>query len=69
MRRGAMERRRLLGLRRVVSYQTAGAHPPVPAVAPDAISRAIASDDGKREHARLIGDICDALYPETKAWR
>jgi hypothetical protein len=71
------EQRRLLGLRRAVRYTMAGA-PPAPirspaavkaGTTPDAISRAIVSVDAERALARLVGDVCDALYPETRACR
>ena len=59
MRRSATERRRLLGLRRGVHIAMVSSSPTTRP--PDGIDRAIASDD--------IRDVCDALYPETKAWR
>jgi len=67
MRRSATERRRLLGLRRGVHIAMVSSSPTTRP--PDGIDRAIASDDAARDEERFIGDVCDALYPETKAWR
>ena len=33
------------------------------------IDQAIRSIEAGDEYARLVGDICDAFYPETMAWR
>ena len=70
------EQRRLLGLRRAIHYTMAGAHPPVPARKPGSdtpgttpIDQAIRSIEARDEQAYWVDEICDALYPETRAWR
>jgi hypothetical protein len=59
-----------------VHFTVAGALPPVPVRKPGSVTpvttpieQAIRSIEARDDQERFVDEVCDALYPETKAWR